>query len=87
MKADELFIKFTMVVALIFLVWALAAKEIDQYQAAKGEAISNFLLHYHNYEIPPEQARFFDVTVTTYDISIKDMEVFMTLQPEKGGLN
>jgi hypothetical protein len=45
-------------------------------QELKGEAISHYLFEMHSLEIPPEQARFLNINANTYDVSIKELEIF-----------
>ncbi len=49
-------------------------------QMNKGRSISRFIEEHHQLTVPPAEARWFTVVVTTYDIKIEDMDVLMTLQ-------
>ena len=60
-------------IAVLFLV---GIKSFDAYQFKKGAAISGYLSHYHNIEIPPEQAMYFDIEVTQWEVSIDNLEIF-----------
>lgn len=82
MKSIGNIIAASIIAVLVLALYNDIKNEYRLEQEAKGQAISNFIGYYHSYDVPPEDARFFDVTITTYDISIKDMEVFMTLQPD-----
>lgn len=73
-RLNHLLLTFLLITVLCLAVKSSYTKE----QVRKGEAISNFLDHYHALEVAPEEARFFDVTITTYDVTISGMDVYMT---------
>ena len=78
------YIRFLIVIFLLLLFALQAVKQVHNYHAAKGKAIANYLSHYHNIEIPPEQARYFDVNVTQWEISIDNLDVFGSWENGKG---
>ncbi len=61
---------------LVLSLFLIIEKSFDAYQFKKGTAISNYLSHYHNIEISPEQAMYFDVNVTQWEVSIDNLEIF-----------
>lgn len=63
--------------AFIFVILMFCYHSYKEHMADKGKAISNYLFIYHSLEIPPEQAKYFDINVNQYDIQLKDMDVFM----------
>ncbi len=66
----------TVWILLITVLILTGMKYFNAYQFKKGAAISNYLSHYHNIEIPPEQAMYFDVNVTQWEVSIDNLEIF-----------
>jgi hypothetical protein len=46
----------------------------EQYN--KGRSISTFLAAYHSIDVPPEEARWMTVVITTYDVTVENLEVF-----------
>ena len=45
-------------------------------QLQKGKAISRFLFEQHHMEYPAAEARFFDIYVTSYDVTLGDISVY-----------
>ena len=68
------------VLACIFTSTVIGRLESDyhNYQTAKGIALSNYLSAYQNIDILPEQARYFQVHINQYDISIEDIDMYIT---------
>ena len=60
----------------LFAICLTTEKSFQTYQQAKGTAISDYLSHYHNIEIPPEQAMHFDIEVTQWEVSIDNLKIF-----------
>jgi hypothetical protein len=76
---DDLFIwgiKFALCFFSILSFMLLANDWYKDEQAKKGRAISHYLFEMHSLEIPPEQARFLGINANTYDVSIKELEIF-----------
>lgn len=67
---------------MIFILFVLMIGQnfYNHEQKNKGRAISRFIEENYQLTVPPAEARWFTVVVTTYDIKIEDMDVLMTLQ-------
>ena len=63
---------------MLFVVICLFAVEniYEQEQLNRGKAISHYLFNYHSQTVPPSEARFFDVMITSYDITVEGINVF-----------
>lgn len=55
-----------------------AVECFNEYQANKGKAISNYLTYYHNINISPDDAVYFDANITTWDVSVESLDIFPT---------
>ena len=66
--------------AVVMTLYLVIVGRVDEYNHNKGEAIANYLNHYHSIEIPPDQAQYFSVNVNQWDISIQDLDVFGSWQ-------
>ncbi len=67
--------------AIKFMLLSITGHILDEYhsyQANKGKAISNYLTYYHNIDIRPEDAAYFDANITTWDISVDSLDIFPT---------
>ena len=47
----------------------------NEHLQAKGEAISHYLMKHHQINIPPSEAKYFDVDVTQWNVAIKDLDI------------
>ena len=74
------YIKLGVIFALVVLsVTTLIGRleaDFNRYQEAKGIALSDYLAYYQNIEVPPAQAKYFNVQVSQYDIQIDSLDVF-----------
>jgi hypothetical protein len=64
-------------VTVLFVIALIVFKTMyEREQINRGRAISRFLYEYHGLKVPAAEARFFNVELTTYDITVEEMEIF-----------
>ena len=64
---------------MMFIAFALASG-LNYYEAEqlnKGKSVSRFLAYYHEIDVVPEEARWLNPVVTTYNITLEELQVFM----------
>jgi len=69
-------LRFLVAMAMVLVMYCLISEKFNDYQQAKGIAISNYLSAQQNIDIPPSQAMFMEVNLNQYDIQIQDLDVF-----------
>jgi hypothetical protein len=83
-KEIHKYIRFVVTILIILIIFFKTYSIYDYNQQLKGNSISNYLSHYHNIEIPPEQARYFNINVNQWEISIENLDVFGSWENGKG---
>ena len=72
-----------LVLATTVLIGRLEA-DFKAYQEAKGIALSDYLSAYQGIDVPASQAQYFQVHINQYDVSIEDIDMYITNLKEKG---
>lgn len=49
----------------------------DDYMTKKGIAIANYLSYANGMTVSPDEAKYFNVSVSSYDVTVEQMEIFM----------
>ncbi len=68
--------RFIIAILMVFVMYCLISEKFNDYQQAKGIAISNYLSAQQNIDIPPSQAMYMEVNLNQYDIQIQDLDIF-----------
>ena len=79
---DKLLKQFLWIALILFL----AQQGRDFYQEEqlnKGKAISSFLAYYHDIDVTPSEARWFVPVVTTYNITLEELNILPAYAPIK----
>ena len=68
------------ILACIFTNTVISRLEADfnHYQEAKGIALSDYLSAYQGIDVPASQAQYFQVHINQYDVSIEDVDMYIT---------
>ena len=66
-----------LLIFVIVVIWYQGVEHYENYQLAKGEAVARFLAYHHNLDVAPEDARFFNVEITTFSITVEELDIFM----------
>ena len=69
-------LRFAITVILLLIMADLSLVKYNRDQKHKGEAISNYLSTYHSIDLPPDQAKYFNIAFTGVDIAIENLDVF-----------
>ena len=59
------------------------ADDIKTQRRLEGIAKSNFIATYHHIDVPPEQARFFNINITTTDVSFSGAQITNFFEGDK----
>jgi len=80
MKNNMTFIAILVVTALFgYLSVTLTMEEKKAEKVnPRGIAISAYLLEHHQQVVDPEQAQYLDIQLNTFNLSVKDMDIFIT---------
>ena len=78
------YIRLFIVILFLLAFYLTTIEHVDEYNAKKGIAISNYLDVYQGLNVPPDQAQYFNIDMNQWDISIQDLDVFGSWENGKG---
>ena len=70
--------KFSDLLWMVFitLILMITENKIETNGMLEGIAKSNFLQYYHGLDVAPDEARYLNVVITTYDVTVENLDIF-----------